>query len=64
MIKYETFAIENSAEQSRGRPRSENIYDVAPPLLEDRPEPGVDNLYEIVDGHDQGSYVKVKTNFV
>ena len=51
-IRFENFATKIRAEQSRGRPRSENVYDIAPPLLEDQSGPESDNLYEIVDGHD------------
>ena len=44
-----------SSKQSRDRPKSENIYEIAPPLLdssEDDPEPINENLYEIVGEHD------------
>ena len=43
-----------SAERPRERSRSENVYDIAPPLLalpEDDSEPSY-NHYEIVGDHD------------
>ena len=54
MIKKLNFAIKLSSEQSRDRRRSQNIYEIAPPLLdtsEEETEPINENLYEIVGGH-------------